>query len=460
MTGQLGAAPAPGAGRLRSRGALIQSSRSIQPCSTAPTPCRSSASNVLAVSTASFSNAGRSDVVADCAGQDPFRRLTPTPWRRQPAHIAKTFERFEQPLGVSRIGARTTRKRVCTDGCPAATPRLEQLAKQRQCRHESIAGAQFVREARRAQPRQCGRDGRAKEQRIPGQVHPQQEERQGREGAINGTHCTAPDEVRKGRLQQFSEDGRDKAADQGIVPTHRAIRHEHIQRRVGEPVEDNRCVVDHAAQPSRHASDRVLRQRPEVRTRRQAGTDQDRPQRDDGPVDQHALADRPALVHLPDVVQHAVDRHDHRQRRDAEEDQPGRGQARCLLRKFAEIAQHRGGDLCRQRPLHQRLECLAKLREEGKHRKKGERHCKERHDRQDRRERQAAGNLLQARLAAAPVREQRHFACGLQPGKGVEGSSEAGHGGGLTATAREYGPAATVSIIRSRSPRSLPAVPS
>jgi hypothetical protein len=61
---------------------------------------------------------------------------------------------------------------------------------------------------------------------------------------------------------------------------------------------------------------------------------------------------------------------------------------------------------------------------EGSQRK---RHCEQGHDRQHRREGQAAGDLLQAHLAATTVRKQRDFARGLQPGESIEDGSEAEH---------------------------------
>jgi hypothetical protein len=82
--------------------------------------------------------------------------------------------------------------------------------------------------------RQRRRQQRADQGDQPGQVHPQQEQRQRRQRAVDdGVGRELADEDREHALGDLEGDRRHQPAPQRVAPVDPAVRHRHVEQRVG-----------------------------------------------------------------------------------------------------------------------------------------------------------------------------------------------------------------------------------
>ena len=136
-----------------------------------------------------------------------------------------------------------------------------------------------------------------------------------------------------------------------------------------------------------------------------------------GPVDQHALRDRPRLAHAPDRVERAVDRQHQRERGDHQHHQADDAEPARLGRELGQRGQHRLGDgvghQALQEVLLQRL--LEASRTSGT-REQRQHHRHQRHQRDQRGEGQAAGGERRGGLRGSAARSVRS---GVEPGPGA-----------------------------------------
>jgi hypothetical protein len=194
------------------------------------------------------------------------------------------------------------------------------------------------------------------------------------------------------------------------------------------------------------------RGRQRIRGQRQAGAQQQRAQRDGGPVDQHALAQRPQTAHAPDVVERTVDGEDQRQRGGQQHGKTPPPQPVGLGRELREVAQHLARDVVGHQALDQpALQHILQLAEHGEGREHGQRHRNEGHQRQDGGEGQAAGRQAQAVFTEA-------LAQGV--GRGAQGKCESSSGRACrrcTTDCREKGMAAM--MPSAMHPSDAPALP-
>ena len=198
---------------------------------------------------------------------------------------------------------------------------------------------------------------RARQRDKPAQVHPQQEHRHRRKRAV---HCrisrNAPDVIAEAAFRQFERNGRAHAAHYRIAPLHPAIRQIHVehceserrerQRRAGQRPIDHRRDVLRGAERHRACE--------QIRRNRQANADQNRSQRDDGPIDQHALREGSRLAHPPDHIERRFDGHHRHHRGDEQDDHAHRRQAFGLGRELVQVFENLVVDLRRHQMVGQK----------------------------------------------------------------------------------------------------------
>ena len=207
----------------------------------------------------------------------------------------------------------------------------------------------------RDQARQIGRHDRAQQHDHPGDVDPEQQNRQRRKGAVQhriGGHRGDIDA--KHLLGQLDADRDKDATGPRIAPWHLHVGNVAIQPRHAAREQDEFDRIKDETRTVRQG----LAQPPGRRRRhpggeRQADRQHQRTERDRGPIDQHALAQWPQLAHAPDVVERAVDRENQHQGRDHQDRQTHRAQATRLGRELREVVQHRPRNGVRDQAVHQ-----------------------------------------------------------------------------------------------------------
>ena len=148
--------------------------------------------------------------------------------------------------------------------------------------------------------------------------------------------------------------------------------------------------------------------RQQIRRGGQTGAQQQGPQRDGGPVNQHTLRKRPRLAHAPDAVERAVNRQHHGNRGDHQHSQTGHTQPAGLARKLRQVAQHLARNAVGNQALDQPgLQGTLQLGKHRKGREDGQRHREKRHQRNRGGEGQAAGRQAQMVLAKAVAQRDR-----------------------------------------------------
>jgi hypothetical protein len=127
-----------------------------------------------------------------------------------------------------------------------------------------------------------------------------------------------------------------------------------------------------------------------------------RAERQDRPVHQHALRERPCLAHAPDHVEGGLDRHHRHHRRDEQHDHAERRQPFGLRRKLVQVFEDLAIELLRHQVIGK--ETLQRALKRSENRECGEQREGDggkRHQCQHRGERQAAGHLRDTVFAAA-----------------------------------------------------------
>ena len=106
-----------------------------------------------------------------------------------------------------------------------------------------------------------------------------------------------------------------------MAPAHMRVRNvvEETGHAGGEQRELER--VEQERDAAGHRADESLRRRDRIRGDAQAQAEQQRPEGDRGPVDEHALRDRPRRANAPDRIERAVDGEHQRERSEDEEDE-------------------------------------------------------------------------------------------------------------------------------------------
>mmetsp|Transcript_15047 Transcript_15047/g.35625 ORF Transcript_15047/g.35625 Transcript_15047/m.35625 type:complete len:469 (-) Transcript_15047:155-1561(-) len=268
-----------------------------------------------------------------------------------------------------------------------------------------------------------GGQDRPQQHDDPAQIDPDQEDRYGREGAVQrriGRHLFhIPGQQ---RLRQREADRHEGAAKQGVAPAHMGVGHVMEEPGHGQAEQHDVGATQQCRKVRRHLGDHTLADADRIAGQRQAAAQQQRAERHRGPVDQHPLGHRPRALNPPDRVQRAVDGQHQRQRADAQGHQADRAELAGLGRELRQRAQHRLGDVGRNQALQEVL--LQRRLEARKHRKgreDGEHHRQQRHQRDQGREGQAAGRESQLFLAEALAEGVQR----LQPGPGQQVGDEA-----------------------------------
>jgi hypothetical protein len=186
------------------------------------------------------------------------------------------------------------------------------------------------------------------------------------------------------------------------------VRNEPVEPRQGGSEQHDLHDVEQHADTARHRADQATRGGDRIGGDGQAGGEQQRAERDGGPVDHHPLGQRTRPLHAPDAVERAVDREHQRERRHQQRRQPGHAQPARLARELREVAEHLARDRIRHQAFHQpALQAvlqLAEHRERGEHR---QRHGEKRHQRDGGGEGQAARGEAEPVLAEALAERQR-----------------------------------------------------
>ena len=123
--------------------------------------------------------------------------------------------------------------------------------------------------------------------------------------------------------------------------------------------------------------------REQVGRGRQAHAEQDRPKRDDGPIHQDALSQRPRFAHAPDHVERGFDGHHGHNRRDEQDDHADRSKPFCLRCKLVQVLEDLAVDLRRHQVRGKKiLQRHLKRSEDRKRGEQRERDRRQRHERQ------------------------------------------------------------------------------
>ncbi|KAF1852339.1 hypothetical protein Lal_00037067 [Lupinus albus] len=257
----------------------------------------------------------------------------------------------------------------------------------------------------------CG-EQRPEERDHPHHVDPHQEDRQHRHRAIDhGVGRELQDVGREETLGDFQPDAGQQAAGGRIAPVHGLVGHGAVEQRVGQRGEHQRDQRIKARPQPRQALDRTASGGRQIRGHADGNPDQERPQRDDGPVHQHPLHQRTGLLDAPDLVEHALDG-GHGQHRGQDQEHPAHGRdARRFGGELVQVAQDGVGHALGHEVLDEvGFQRGAEGREQREGRKQRQRDGQHRHQREDGGEGQAAGYLRQAVLAQSPGGEAQQVA--------------------------------------------------
>ena len=202
-----------------------------------------------------------------------------------------------------------------------------------------------------------------------------------------------------------------------MAPAHRRVGHIVVEPGHACGQHHELYGIKDKSQAAGQCIDQALGRRHHIGRQHQAKAQQQRPQRDGSPVNQHPLAQRPQLAHAPDVVERAVDGQDQRKGRDHQDGEADQAQLTGLGGELREIAQHLARNGLGNQAVHQpALQHLLRLAKDREGREQGQRHGKKRHQRQQRCESKTAGGHAQTVFLEA---RQQHLGR-VVPGEGTQ----------------------------------------
>ncbi|MNO95638.1 hypothetical protein D3C76_872830 [compost metagenome] len=236
-----------------------------------------------------------------------------------------------------------------------------------------------------ARGRQAADQLRTEQHDQPGQVDPQQEQRHRGEGAVDQLIAgEQPDVHAEHRLGRLEQQRGEQPADQRVADRHPRVGHRRIEQGEGRDAEQQR----HEAQQHPRARQRMRAgkhgQRGDVGRHGEAGAEQQRPQAEDRPVEQEAHHAPARLADPPDLVEGALDGHQHGEGGDRQEGHAQPGQMPRLHREVAQVGLHRLAGGGHEMAEDEHLDTLAhalECRDGGQH---GEGHGHHRHHREQR----------------------------------------------------------------------------
>ena len=253
----------------------------------------------------------------------------------------------------------------------------------------------------------------ADQHRAPGDVHPDQEQRDRRNRAVDGLEGRKIRHIEdEPQLQNLEQHRRRDAAGQGVAPAHLPVRHDDVEkgeteRRKHEGQKAHQC----AEGPFESLDLQDLRNREDIARKRQAAADQQGGQGQDGPVG-HQADGQPARHALaPDDVETLLDGAEQHQRGDRQKDDADSGELPGIGHEPGEVLAHDlaggGNEIGEQELLHGFLHAL----EDGEGGEGGKADGGQRHDGQQRRVAERGGDGQAAVTAKAPAGMHR------KPGK-------------------------------------------
>ena len=271
----------------------------------------------------------------------------------QSSDPVEPHKRFHHSLQLPRIGMEVLGQLGQIGSVGRACPALAQVADHREGKLEIPAGSGGSEIPSGDQAREAGHEHSAEQHDDPGNVDPQQQQRQRCKGAVDRrirTHVQHVDREQVPRTGQH--EAGENTPHQRMPPAHASVGHKVVERCKSSHSDPRFQQVENPAQWAGGVVDAATEKRHQCFHQHHAGSEDQRAERDGRPVEEDALSPRPLPADLPDGIERVVDGVDQRDGRIDQRREANHSELARLGAELIQIAHHLPGDTIRNQALH------------------------------------------------------------------------------------------------------------